>query len=54
METAKQTLLTLMFDTGYKPTFKDAFAYADVEYYETSVRGSRRSLSRFPGNGQSE
>jgi tetratricopeptide (TPR) repeat protein len=40
METAKQTLLTLMFDPSYKPTFKDAFAYASVEYMKHQYTGA--------------
>lgn len=40
METAKQTLLTLMFDPSYKPTFKDAFAYAGVEYMRHQYAGA--------------
>jgi hypothetical protein len=40
METAKQTLLTLTFDPSYKPTFKDAFAYADVEYMKHQYAGA--------------
>ena len=40
METAKQTLLTLTFDPDYKPTFKDAFAYADVEYTKHQYSGA--------------
>jgi len=40
METAKQTLLTLKFDPSYKPTFKDAFAYADVEYIKHQYAGA--------------
>jgi tetratricopeptide (TPR) repeat protein len=40
METAKQTLLTLMFDPSYKPTFKDAFAYANVEYMKHQYAGA--------------
>lgn len=40
METAKQTLLTLMFDPSYKSTFKDAFAYAGVEYMKHQYSGA--------------
>lgn len=40
METAKQTLLTLTFDPNYKPTFKDAFAYASVEYRKDQYAGA--------------
>jgi tetratricopeptide (TPR) repeat protein len=40
METAKRTLLTLTFDPGYKPTFKDAFAYASVEYLKHQYAGA--------------
>jgi len=40
METAKQTLLTLTFEPSYKPTFKDAFAYASVEYMKHQYTGA--------------
>ena len=40
MQTAKQTLLTLTFDPSYKPTFKDAFAYANVEYMKHQYAGA--------------
>ncbi len=40
METAKQTLLTLTFDPSYKPTFKDVFAYAGVEYIKHEYAGA--------------
>ena len=40
METAKQTLLTLTFDPSYKPTFKDAFAYAGVENMKHQYAGA--------------
>jgi len=40
METAKQTLLTLTFDPSYKPTFKDAFVYAEVEFRKHQYAGA--------------
>jgi tetratricopeptide (TPR) repeat protein len=40
METAKQTLMTLTFDPNYRPTFKDAFAYAEVEYKRHEFAGA--------------
>jgi len=40
METAKQTLLTLTFDPSYKPTFKDAFVYAEVEFRKQQYAGA--------------
>jgi tetratricopeptide (TPR) repeat protein len=40
METAKQTLLTLTFEPSYKPTFKDAFAYAGVENMKHQYAGA--------------
>jgi len=32
--------LTLTFDPGYKPTFKDAFAYANVEFMQHQYAGA--------------
>lgn len=40
METAKQTLLTLTFDPSYQPTFKDAFAYANLEFMKHQYEGA--------------
>jgi tetratricopeptide (TPR) repeat protein len=40
METAKQTLQTLTFDPGSKPTFQDAFDYANVEYAKHQYAGA--------------
>jgi tetratricopeptide (TPR) repeat protein len=40
METAKQTLMTLTFDPSYKPTFKDAFAYATAENMKHEYAGA--------------
>ncbi len=40
MELAKQTLLTLTFEPGVKPTFNDAFAYAEVEFRKHQYAGA--------------
>jgi tetratricopeptide (TPR) repeat protein len=40
METAKQTLLSLIFDPSARPTFQDAFAYASVEYRKQQYAGA--------------
>ena len=40
METAKQTLMTLTFDPSYKPTFKEAFAYAAAEDMKHQYAGA--------------
>ena len=40
MELAKQTLLTLTFEPGVKPTFNDAFAYAAVEFRKHQYAGA--------------
>jgi tetratricopeptide (TPR) repeat protein len=40
METAKQTLLTLRFDPSYKPAFKDAFTYANLEFTKHEYAGA--------------
>ena len=40
MEIAKETLLTLTFEPGLKPTFNDAFAYAEVEFRKHQYVGA--------------
>ncbi len=40
MEIAKKTLLTLTFEPIAKPMFKDAFAYAEVEYRRHQYAGA--------------
>jgi len=55
METAKATLMTLIFDPGYKPTFNDAFAYADVEFTKHEYAGAavayRAALAKVDQSG---
>ena len=49
MERAKETLLTLTFEPGLKPTFDDAFAYAEVEsrkhQYASAAAAYRSALA---------
>lgn len=40
MKLAKETLSTLTFDPGAKPTFNDAFAYAGVEFQKEQYAGA--------------
>lgn len=50
MESAKKTLLTLTFEPSIKPTFNDAFAYAEVEFRKHQFAGAavayRSALAR--------
>jgi tetratricopeptide (TPR) repeat protein len=58
MEIAKKTLLTLTFEPSAKPTFKDAFAYAEVEYRKHQYAGAagayRSALARVEQSGDPE
>lgn len=40
MEIAKRTLLTLTFEPSLKPTFNDAFAYAEVQFRKHQYAGA--------------